>query len=464
MLHRNPITQAEIEELERRFDFRFKDELDPFLIALSFDEPFWSIINRNCVKERTRDLETAGVTVERDGSFKFFWNPDFINTLSGNHVRGLIIHEFLHLILEHVTTRRRQPHGLWNVATDLAINSLIKPELLPKCCLYPGPRPKELGPWKSLEIPESPAGVESKRKPKRKMTTEERDLNDHMMQLMEKLPVKETADFYFEALVNDPKIKEEMKKGGGTIKVVLGGEGEGSVGSVDDHDLWDEMDEDIKDMIREQVRDMVSRGIRDCDSSNSWGTVPMELQKTLREMVAGQVDWKAVLRNFIGMSVSCEKSNSIKRVNRKYPYIHPGRKKKYRAKIVVYIDQSGSVGDDNIEEMFGELNCLARHVDFTVFPFDTEVSVADRLEWKRAQKKPTIRFRSGGTDFSAPTKHFNEHKGEWDGMVIMSDGECSKPVAALGRRAFIIVPNKKLQFEPDSSDVIIQMTQDKRKK
>lgn len=462
-INRTAITDNEIKTLEERLGFKFKEELDPYLAVLGMDEPFWAIINRNCTKVRTRDLSTAGVIVERDGSFKFYWNPDFVGTLSSAQIRGLIIHEFMHLILEHVTTRRRKPHSLWNIATDLAINSMIDPKLLPKCGLYPGPRPKELGPWEAPVLPDPPEG--EIRKPKRKMTTEEKDLNDHMMKLLETLTPKEAADYYFEVLINDPKVQEGMK--GGTLEIILGNGGDdvnGIGNGMDDHDIWDDLDEDLKDMVREQIRDMVEQGIRRCDSNNQWGSVPSEMQQTLRDMIAGQVDWKALLRQFIGQSISCEKSNSIKRVNRKYPYIHPGRKRKYRAKVLVAIDQSGSVGDHNIEEMFGELNCLARHVDFTVMPFDTEVDEKCRIEWKRGQKKPTTRFRCGGTDFNAPTKFFNDRSGEWDALIIFSDGECSKPDPVFhGRRAYIIVPDRKLLFEPDPQDAVIQMTSDKRK-
>lgn len=447
------LTAAEEEALAMRLGFRFKDELEPFLLVLGMDEPFFAVINRNCVKIRTRDVPTAGVTVERDGTFKLLWNPDFVAALSREEVRGLLIHEFMHLILEHVTTRRRKPNQLWNVAADLAINSLIKPELLPKCGLYPGPRPKELGPWQELKLPPPPEG--SKQKPRREPTTEDKKLNEHMIKLLESFPAKETSDFYFERLLADPEVQKAMASGIGEIIIGEGG--------MDDHDSWDDVDEDVRDMIREQLRDLVEQGIKAADSRNQWGSVPFEMQQILRDMVAGQVDWRALLRQFVGQSISCERTNSIKRINRKYPYVHPGTKRKHRSKILVAIDQSGSVGDDNIEEMFGELNVLARIVDFTVMPFDTEMSDKDRLDWKRGQKKPTIRFRSGGTDFNAPTKYFNDHPGEWDALIIFSDGECCKPdPVTRGRRAYVIVPNRKLLFEPDDSDVVIQMTPEKR--
>ena len=183
-------------------------------------------------------------------------------------------------------------------------------------------------------------------------------------------------------------------------------------------------------------------------------------------MIAGQVNWKTLLRQFIGMSITREKTSSIKRINRKYPYIHPGKKCKYRAKIAVYLDMSGSVGDDNIEEMWAELNCLARDVDFTVFAFDTEVNAKERIEWKRGQKRPSIRFNCGGTDFNAPTRHFTKNMASegWTACIIMSDGECCKPDPMVhGRRAYIIVPDRKIGFVPDESDILIQMTREKRK-
>lgn len=448
------LSETEAQALEARLGFRFQDELEPFLLVLGMDEPFFAVINRNCVKVRTREIQTAGVTVERSGAFKLLWNPDFVASLSRGEVRGLLIHEFMHLILEHVTLRRRQPHQLWNIATDLAINSLIKPELLPKCTLYPGPRPKELGPWQELKLPPGPEG--SKQKPRREPTSEDRRLNDHMMKLLESFPPRETSDYYFERLLADPEIKEAMRSGIGEL--IIGD------GTMDDHNAWDEVDEDIRDMIREQLRDLIEQGVKACDTRNQWGSVPHEMQQVLRDMVAGQVDWRALLRQFVGQSISCERTNSIKKINRKYPYVHPGSKRKHRSRVLVAIDQSGSVGDDNIEEMFGELNNLARIVDFTVMPFDTEIGVNDRLDWKRGQRKPTLRFRSGGTDFNAPTRFFNDHRGEWDALIIFSDGECSKPDPIVhGRRAYVIVPGRKLLFEPDDSDLVIQMTVDKRK-
>ena len=70
--------------------------------------------------------------------------------------------------------------------------------------------------------------------------------------------------------------------------------------------------------------------------------------KQIRAMMHKEIDWKGVLRYFCGTKQRANRSRSFRRINRKYPYIHPGRKTSHTSNIVIYIDQSGSVGDDDL--------------------------------------------------------------------------------------------------------------------
>ena len=72
-------------------------------------------------------------------------------------------------------------------------------------------------------------------------------------------------------------------------------------------------------------------------------------------------------------SQKANKSNTIRRINRRYPYIHAGRKSNRVANIAVSIDQSGSVDDKMLGMFFAELNKLSEIASFTVIPFDTRV-------------------------------------------------------------------------------------------
>ena len=118
--------------------------IDRHLIAFLQDTPFFAELSRYIRKVPTKDLPTAGVTFDQQyDDITMYWNPDFFASLSETDIRGVLIHEFYHLIFQHITARIKKPHQLWNIATDLAINSIIvscdhKTATLPKGGLIPG--------------------------------------------------------------------------------------------------------------------------------------------------------------------------------------------------------------------------------------------------------------------------------------------------------------------------------------
>ena len=67
-------------------------------------------------------------------------NPEFFAGLTDKQRQGVLIHEFYHLVFEHVTSRKPVGvhHMIWNFATDLSINGLIGRDKLPDGCLFPG--------------------------------------------------------------------------------------------------------------------------------------------------------------------------------------------------------------------------------------------------------------------------------------------------------------------------------------
>ena len=91
-------------------------KLDPHLVKLMWDEPFFSSILRKVSKIRSAAVPTAGVTTD-GGDIRMLWNPEFLASLTASQVKGLLKHECYHLIFEHTTTRRHEPHRVWNWAT-----------------------------------------------------------------------------------------------------------------------------------------------------------------------------------------------------------------------------------------------------------------------------------------------------------------------------------------------------------
>ena len=365
---------------------------------LLMDEPFFAALSRKVEKRADYNIPTAGVMVNPDSAqFEMIYNPDFFASLPEEQVRGVLKHEFYHLIFDHVTSRKPEgvPHMAWNVAADLAINSHLQGELPDMACM-PG-----VGPF-------------------------------------EDLPLFQTAEWY---LANLPQ-KEENEAG-------QDGQGEGSggepsdenPGSFDDHSGWDDSGQSqeqqaANQMAKQRLKEAIKEAAQEAaQSAKGWGSVSGEVKKEIIKRLETKVDWKKVLRYFIKTSQRSHRSASVKRINRRYAYIHPGKKVNRQAKIAVAIDQSGSVSDEMLEAFFGELNKLANLASFTVVPFDTNIDESKVYDWKKGQSKKAERVLCGGTDFEAPTKWANENG--VDGLIILTDMEAPKPGRCKAQRLWL---------------------------
>lgn len=424
---RPAVTPMEAEALERH------------LVRLMWDEPFFSQVMRGVTKTCTRAIPTAGVLV-KDGDIRMWWNPDFIGGLEALKVKGLLKHEAFHLIFEHTTTRRFEPHKVWNYATDLAINSLIPLEELPEGGLIPGQPFQKLTPEQAATW--EPEKLEARQK---------------VSDLIASFPAGQSSEWYFAELM---KIKEEIEELSG-----CDGEGEGGMpGTLDSHEGWDQMTEEERELIRGKIRQAVADAAKKADGrSNGWGSVSAEARAAIRAALTSEIPWQAVLAQFVGFSRRANRDSSHRRLNRKYTGIHPGAKRGYTSHIAVYIDQSGSVSDEALEAFYGELMALSKKTEFTIYNFDTEVDESSERVWKRSSTKGCGRTRCGGTDFKAPTEHAAANRSRFDGYLILTDGEAPDPGPSVGiRRGWVICPGNNLIFTPPSSDVVVQMTGKKR--
>jgi predicted metal-dependent peptidase len=131
------------------------------------------------------------------------------------------------------------------------------------------------------------------------------------------------------------------------------------------------------------------------------------------------------MRYFVRTTVKADKRSTVRRLNRRYPFIHSGKKVTRFARIAVSIDQSGSVSDSMLASFYSELNKLSKLVEFTVIPFDDQVFEDGVHVWKKGQRNEKTRFCCGGTNFDAPTAYVNEHG--FDGHIVLTDMYAHKP-------------------------------------
>ena len=452
--------QAEAsEEKVRRFN------LSSHLISLLWDEPFFAHILRPVTKVRTETIPTAGV-LAKDGDIKMWWNPKFMAGLKDKKVKGLLKHEGYHLVFDHTTTRRMDPHIIHNYATDLAINGIIPENELPDGGLIPGKAFKPLT-----------------QEQKDQMGPEAVGRYQRVSDKIASFPVGKAAEWYFGQLMADDEIRQDIEEGnkvGGKSLAEALKDGDVSIdengnlvdkdgnpvtlmpGATDDHDGWDEMSDEDRELIKGKIKQNLEEAVKRCDSSGQWGSVGAEMRAKLREMVSNEVDWRKLLRSAVGSKRRAGRDSSVRRLNRKYPGVHPGQRRPYTSAWAVYVDQSGSVGDDSLSLAFGELASLAKRTTFDVFYFDTSVDVDNGFTWKRGRRVVAQRTRCGGTCFAAPTKHANKNLDKYDGMIIITDGEAAAPPPSRCRRIWVLIPGRELLFPLPKGDILVKMTWPKK--
>jgi predicted metal-dependent peptidase len=353
------------------------------------DEPFFGAISRCINKTASTAIPTAGVKINKETQqFEMIYNPKFFLGLTQVERAAVLMHEFWHVVNEHVTGRlpAEGMTKMWNIATDLAINSHLPN--IPKIACIP-----TVGPFAKY-----PKGL--------------------------------AAEQYFEMLKEDEQFNKPPPQDG---------DGEGSPDSFDDHSGWSEqddgMDNTTNEIAKEALKEAMKKAAEEANRSNNWGSVPSDVRKQIMDRLNPSVDWRKMLRYFIKTSKRCDKSSTVRRINKRFPRIHAGKKVNRIANIAISIDQSGSVNDEMLALFFTELNELANLATFTVIPFDTRVEDSLVYVWKKGKKHVWERVMCGGTDFNAPTKYVNE--GDFDGHIVLTDMQAPKPIASTCSRMWM---------------------------
>ena len=389
-------------------------DLNMHTARLLMNEPFFAAISRRINKRASYGIPTAGVMVNKEtAQFEMLYNPEFFRGLKELERTAVLIHEFYHVIFKHVTDRAPwNTKGsditakVWNISADLAINSHIKN--LPKEGCIPGQ-----GPFEDL-----PLGMAAEW------------YVPHVKKILEEQQNGSSGDGESGDGQGQPQGGEQGTGGDSN--------GSGGVSTLDDHSGWgasDEQAKELNDIANERLKDIVKQASDEASAKGNWGSVSSSVKKDIIESLKTKVDWRKVLRFFVKSSQKANKSNTIRRINRRYPYIHAGRKSNRVANIAVSIDQSGSVDDQMLAMFFAELNKLSEVASFTVIPFDTKVEEDKVYEWRKGQSRKVERVLHGGTCFDAPTKYVNERA--FDGHIVLTDMCAPKPVSSRCQRMWM---------------------------
>ena len=190
---------------------------------------------------------------------------------------------------------------------------------------------------------------------------------------------------------------------------------------IDVHDWKDfqNLSDAEKKLIQNQIDHMAKQSAEQVQKMQ--GSIPGQFKEYIDSLFAKKpavFNWKRYFRRVIGNSIQ-----SFIKSTRYRPSIRfkgqPGNVLKFKPKVLVAIDTSGSVSNKELQEFFGEVEHLHKSgVCVDVVEFDTQIQ--NKFEYKGKKTEILISGR-GGTDVHSTIDYYLEHR-EYSTLVVFTDG------------------------------------------
>jgi len=325
----------------------------------------------------------------------------FVADLKDNELNFVVLHENLHKAFRHLTTWKKlhdENHRLANAACDYVINLKLK-DLDPSEKVIAMPR------FKDGEMKGKIMGL-----------IDEKYRGMHAKQVFDLL-------------------KEEQKKGkgnpcedGDSGGIPTNGDGNGE--GFDEHD-WDgakEMTEVEKKELEREIDQAIRQGVM--AHQKIAGTNAGGLDRDLLDLLEPKVNWREMLREFVKSTCHAKDTSSWRRVNRRFlsmgTYM-PSLIGEKVGHLVIAVDTSGSVGQEELSEFLTEVRGIAEEVkpsQVDLIYWDSEVAAHEEYTENMVSDiiNSTKPKGGGGTSPSCVSEYLKAKAIEPECIIVLTDG------------------------------------------
>lgn len=363
-------------------------------IALLMQLPFWgNLVSRLRVYQEESSWCPTACT---DGR-AMYYNPKFVAPLTDKQLVFLLCHEVLHVVFEHLGRANDLSHEkfLGNLAADFAVNQVIVEE--------------SIGAPIGQYISFNDLMNYDKENPK------EGTLYDSMFKGW-------TYEEIYEHLKqNKDELKEKLGDQEFSIHLDLmdgnGEENESDKGSSPK--LTHEELQEIKDMMREAVLNA---------AQSAAGNIPLGIKRLISDLIDPKMNWQELLTQKIESQVKSDYTYmKLGRRSFSSDIIFPSMKKQPKVKVHLFLDMSGSIGEEEIRIFFSEVyGIVAQYSSFEICIccWDTQVHgyqvfTEDNID-ELSDYQPQ---GGGGTDLSCVFEYLKEHEIVPEQAVVFTDLE-----------------------------------------
>jgi len=336
-----------------------------------------------------------------EGSFKIFIGSMFNECTSVKTLEGMLIHEYLHLIMASFDRQGDRNHKGWNCATDYAINEEVINHS------YDGEKmelPEHVLLFKDLQAFGYPGECVAEK------------IYDWMAEQAQK---KGQGDGQGDQQSDDDG------DGGGDGQENKDGASVGPDGkkNFDSHSGLDELKDAIRDnpMVSTKVKKMFETAKANQEIQKGIGSNSGSIYTFIDSISKPSVRWRGILHSTVQSHVkgSGHKVYNWGKKNRKgLPF--PG-KKRYNKKVVLAVDTSGSIDDKLAGRFFSEIDKIADDHEIKLIQFDTVVQ--SKSNYKKGDWRKIKFTGRGGTSCKELFENVIKDKAlSRTTIVVFSDG------------------------------------------
>lgn len=391
-------------------------------MRILYNHGFYGLLLMHMIYAVSEEIETACT----DG-VRITFGIDFLDSLSDSELDFVMMHEILHVVLQHCFRGDVEDPEAYNIAADIVVNSNIMLE----------------NGMKASSITLSKYGIAMHVAPDGKEGHEYTAEQVYAM-LPKNLNKKGNNKSPGSAVGG---AKKENKKGNnkspgsavGRAKKEISKEQHQPVRVWDDHSRWGKYEEDdtLRDVWVKRFED-AAEAIKIRDPSNARGLLPAFAERILKELKKTQTDWRTILNDFIQEEVVDYSFAPPDRRFEDSPFFLPDfNGKEDRVEDILFmIDTSGSMSDDMIaaaySEVKGAIDQFNGKLKGWLGFFDAAIikpqPFSDENEFKII--KPA---GGGGTDFQIIFEYVFHHMSDKlpASIIILSDGDAPFPLEKL---------------------------------
>lgn len=329
------------------------------------------------------EVSDESFTAYTDGKNKKY-GRSFMQKLKDIELRGLILHENLHVTLMHIprhTDLMKENHTLANIAMDLVVNDIIM----------------NLSDKQLASLPEG--GVYDK-----------------------KFHGWSVREIYNHLKKENPKNDPRVGNGSGSSEVIINGikhDVTGDEHSVDNMPSTPEEGEKLEKAINQAIRE---GGML---ASRLGAKVPRQIEQSLDKPLR----WEDVLRDFVTSTARGKDEYTWRRFNRALlsnDILAPSSENETLTEVLISIDTSGSINQQIIAKFAVQVQAICDSCSpetVRVLWWDTEVHGEQVFAGDSPNIKDILKpLGGGGTYVSCVAKYIADKKYKPDCIVVFTDG------------------------------------------